>query len=132
MLNAEDIITKVTEACEYPCRAMKKLPKETFDFQIETKPTVMGKYFNADVLQESGQKILVLRENLTSYTEAMFFKNELKVTLREALIILTTKLRNNRDIIVRVDAQSSFKALKNDTVLKDEHIELEIGSAKNT
>ena len=44
----------------------------------------MGKYFNADVLQESGQKVLVLRENLTSYTEARFVKNEQKETLREA------------------------------------------------
>ena len=131
MLNAETIIAEVTESCEYPCRAMKKLPKETFDFQIETKPKMMGKYFNADVLQESGQKILVLREHLTSYTEAMFVKNEQKVTLREALVILTTKLRNNRVIIIRVDAQSGFKALKNDTILKEEHIELEIGSAKN-
>ena len=131
MLNAEEVISRVTESCEYPCRAMKQLPKETFEFQVETKPTVAGKYFNADVLQESGQKILVLRENLTSYTEAMFISNEQKQTLREAIIILCAKLRSNHDIIVRVDAQSSFKALKQDTVLNDETIHLEIGSAKN-
>ena len=32
MLNAEKVIAEATDACEYPCRAMKQLPKETLEF----------------------------------------------------------------------------------------------------
>ena len=51
--------------------------------------------------------------------------------MRETLIQSTSKLRNPQKIVVRVDAQSSLKALKDDRVLKEEDIELDIGSAKN-
>ena len=131
MLNAADVIKEVTGRCEYPCKAMKKIPKETFDYQTETKPEEAGVFFNADVLKESGQKIFVLRENLTSFTETMFVKDETKPILREAIIILTSKLRSNKNITVRVDAQSSLKALKEDRFITDEKIQLDVGSAKN-
>ena len=131
MLDALEIIKKVTQGCEYPCEAMKKIPKETLDYQTETKPERAGVFFNADVLQESGMKILVLRENLTSFTETMFVKNEQKPTIREALIILTSKLRADQQITIRVDAQSSLKALKLDKILAEEDINLDVGSAKN-
>ena len=131
MLDAIDVIRRVTRKCEYPCQAMKKIPKETMEYQTETKPEMSGIFFNADVLQESGMKILVFRENLTSYTESMFVPNEQKASLREALVIISSKLRSNQQIIVRVDAQSSLKALKDDRTLAEEGIKLDIGSAKN-
>ena len=84
------------------------------NYQTETKPERAGVFFNVDVLQESGMKILVLRENLTSFSETMFVKNEQKPTLREALIILTSKLRADQQITIRVDTHSSLEALKLD------------------
>ena len=59
---------------------------------------------------------------MTSYTDAMFIKDETKKTLRDALVILTSKLRVDRVVTVRVDAQSA---------LKSEEIQLDIRSAKN-
>ena len=131
MLDCNEIISKVTDNCDFPCRALKKIPKETLEFQIETIPESFGSYFNADVIQESGQKILLVRENLTSLTDAMFIQNEQKETLREAIILLTLKLRTKQQISIRVDAQSSLKALEKDLILKNELISLDIGSPKN-
>ena len=37
MLNAEQIIARVTESCQYPCRALKRIPKETYEYQTEQK-----------------------------------------------------------------------------------------------
>ena len=131
MLDAMDVIKRVTKKCEYLCQALLKLPKETMEFQTETKPDIPGTFFHADVLQESGMKILVFRDNLTSYTETLFVPNEQKPSLREALIILSSKLRSNQEINIRVDAQSSFKALKDDRNIAEEKIKIDVGSAKN-
>ena len=72
-----------------------------------------------------------MREHLTSYTDALIIPNEQKPTLRDHLIILSSKLRSNIPITIRVDPQSSFKALKNDRILAEEDITLEIGHSKN-
>ena len=130
MLNAETIIKQVTEHCD-PCQASKIIPKETLQFTTETKPSVAGIFFNADVLVDSGQKILVLRDNLTSFTDAQFIPNEQKPTMRDNLIIVCSKLRSNVPITIRVDSQSSLKSLKNDKSLSEESINLEIGNSKN-
>ena len=110
---------------------MKKLPKEAFEYQTETKVNEAGVYFNGDVLREAGQKIFTLRDNLTSFTESKLVKDESKTTLREAIIILTSKMRSNKMITIRVDAQSSLKSLKNDSFIKDEGITIDVGSSKN-
>ena len=46
-------------------------------------------------------------------------------------MILASRLRKNGQIIIRVDAHSTLKALSNDETLKVEGIQLEIGSANN-
>ena len=130
MLNADTVIKQVTENCD-PCQAAKIIPKETLQFTTETKPSAAGIFFNADVLVDSGQKVLVLRDNLTSFTDAQFIPNEQKPTLRDNLIVICSKLRSNVPITIRVDSQSSLKSLKNDKPLSDESISLEIGNSKN-
>ena len=131
MLDTLSVIKDVTSACEYPCAAMKTVPKETLSFSTTTKPDAAGTYFNADVLIEFSQKILVVRDNLTSLTDALFITNEQKPTLRSALIVLTSRLRSPGPITIRTDPHSSFKSLKDDRLLSDELISLDIGSAKN-
>ena len=118
-LNAEEVISKVAQACVYPCQAIKKIPKEAYDYQVETKPTIAGTFFNADVLQEACQKILILRDNLTSFTDAMVIKNETISTMRDALMILISRLRIDQKVTVRVDAHSTLKALQKDQILRE-------------
>ena len=131
MLDAEKVISKVTEACQYPCRAIKQIPKETYEYQTDTIPERVGVHFNADVLQESKQKLLVIRENLTSYTDAILVTNETKEILKEAMLILLSRLRVDQQVTVRVDSQSALKALRTDKEQYKENIVLDIGTAKN-
>ena len=90
MLDALKVIQKVMRRCEYPCEAKKKVPKETMEYQTETKPELVGVYFNADVLKESCQNVFVLREKI--------IKNEQKNTMREAIIQLVSKLRGSQNV----------------------------------
>ena len=131
-LDAAQVIKRVTENCEYPCQAMRTIPRESLSYSTNTKPIAAGSDLNADVLVDFGQKVLVVRDNLTSFTDAKFIKDESKLTLRDALLILSSKLRNNiQHTSIRVDSHSSFKSLKNDEALKAENITLDLGTPKN-
>ena len=131
-LDALSVIKRVHDDCEYPCQAIKPIPKESLSFTTRTKSIAAGSHLNADVLVDFGQKILLLRDNLTSFTDAMFVKNETKVSLRDAILILSSKLKCSATMTtIRVDCHASFKALRNDEVLKSENVTLELGTPKN-
>ena len=55
----------------------------------------------------------------------------MKPTLREALIVLTSQIRLNKNILIRVDYHSSLKSLKDDELLRKVGISLELGHSKN-
>ena len=131
MLDGNQIIKDVDLECSYPCQALKKLPKETFNFKTETKVEVPGSYFNADVMEDYSQKILILRCNLTSFSITDFVKDQRKDTLREALTVLSSKIRLAPNITIRLDGQASFKSLVNDQGLDQQGISLVIGHSKN-
>ena len=131
ILDEAKTLSNVFDSCDYPCQASLILPKEIKTFNTETKPDRVGQFFNADVIEESKQKILVLRENLTSFTATCLIKNQLKDSLREGLILLISRVRLGQTTSIRVDSHSSFVSLKNDKILQDNGILLDIGHAKN-
>ena len=131
MLDESKVLQKVFDTCDVPCQASRILPKEILQFTTETKPAKLGQYFNADVMEESSQKILVIRENLTSFTDTLIIKNQTKPALREALIVLTSRLKLGNTLTVRVDGQSSLASLRADKSLEPLGIFLEIGRPKN-
>ena len=63
--------------------------------------------YNADVLEEANQKILIIRKNLTSYTDSMLLRDQTKPILKSALIISLARLKVGQTCSVRVDNQSS-------------------------
>ena len=69
-----------------------------------------------------------MRENLTSFTDALFIKNQTKPVMREAIIILASRLKIGNKLTIRVDGQSTLASLRTDTVL---NICLEVGRPKN-
>ena len=71
MLDEKNIIQQVYNSCTTPCQASKILPKELQHYSTDTKPETVGQFLNADVMEESNQKILVMRDNLTSYTDTI-------------------------------------------------------------
>ena len=126
------MLKEVYDTCEVPCQASRILPKETMEYKTETKPPTAGSFLNADVMEEARQKVLVLRDNLTSYTSTTFIKDQTKNTLRDSLLILASRTRLNRSPVqCRVDAHSSLKGLAKDGTLEKMGLLLEVGHPKN-
>jgi hypothetical protein len=108
----------------------EKVSPSLLSLQTETKAECPGTHCNTDVLARNKQKILLLRDNLTSYTLTKILNSELKEDLREGLIELTSFLKISIRTKIRVDPHPSFQALKQDKTLDDYGIELEIGNEK--
>ena len=131
-LDSDRVLKEIFDTCQYPCQASRTLPKETMNYVTETKATAAGSHLNADVMEESKQKILVLRDNLTSYTSTCVIKDQTKQTLRDALLVLASRTRLNKNPVqCRVDAHSSLKALAKDKSLEEFGVILDIGHPKN-
>ena len=81
------------------------IKKEQVSYETETKPEKAGVMFNADVVEESSQNILLLTENLTSYMAATILPNQTKTALLTGLRDLVLQLRLGPYAKVRVDAK---------------------------
>ena len=131
ILDQVKILKEVWESCDVPCQASRLIKQETMSFNTETVPEVVSSRFNADVIEESKQKILVVRENLTSYTTAAIIKDQTAQTLRQNISILLYQLRLGKKALVRVDGQSALASIATNQDLADEGILLETGHSKN-
>ena len=123
------IINEVSDNCD-SCRALKKAPKEIFEQSSSSPPSHPGSSLAADVICRSGQKILVARDTLTSYTTATFIQGETVSEYRDGLIICTLPMKSQLSS-VRVDCAPGLKPLKNDKTLHFHGIFLDYGRTKN-
>ena len=130
MLDEAKVLQQMLDSCDIPCQASKFLPKEIPQL-AEAKPEKLGQFFTADVMEESCQNILVICENLTSFTDSLIIKNQTKPELREALIVLTSRLKLGNNLSIRVDIQSSLASLRADKSLESLGIFLIISQLKN-
>ena len=131
MLSDKQIIDKVCNCCEFPCRASLCLPKETMKFHTETKPTVVRFNLSTNIMEEAGQRILMVRENITSMTATAIVKNQSIPELRDHLVSLSLSLKLTKSAFIRTDAHKSFLNLKDDTYLKSVGITIDVGNPKN-
>jgi hypothetical protein len=104
---------------------------DAYRIQKETKAESPRIHYNAVLLARNKQKILLLRDNLTSYTLTKILRSKLKEDLRESLIELASFLRICRRTTTRVNPHPCFQAWKQDKTLNDYGIELEIGKEKS-
>ena len=77
-------VAKIAKSVRDDCKlfvSRDRLPKEETSDETETKTTVPGTFYIADVLIQNKMKILVVRENLTSFTQTKFIQDEKKDTL---------------------------------------------------
>ena len=109
------------------CRASLLLPKETMEYKTNTKPTSVRSHLNADIMEEAGQRILLIRDNLTSMTATAIVKNQMIPELRNSIIPLAHSLKLSQTTTVRTDTHQSFCSLENDTTLKSAGITIEVG-----
>ena len=58
------------------------------NLETQTESVSPGTYCNADVLVRNKQKILLVRDNLTSFTQTKLIQSEQKEDLRSGLLTL--------------------------------------------
>ncbi len=127
-VGSSSTISDVVNDCS-TCNSLKKLPKEMFE-QSSTITLSPGKCFSADVMRRAGQKVLVVRDMLTSFTSAAFTKDETAPELRNALIITCLPLQFQSSVI-RVDCAPALRTLCSDSSLLALGIEVNLGDEKN-
>ena len=128
------VIEEVTNSC-HQCAAMKKLPKVLLE-DSTTPPDNLAANFAADFIERYGQKILVVRENLSQYTRAQIIPNQTSETLREALLAMIIDLIPETGAEIRLDGATSFQSLEREaqtenTTLHKLKIKLTIGRLLN-
>ena len=130
-LDAEKMISDVTDMCDI-CVSLRNMTNKYLE-QSTSLPQFMGSHFNADVVKRDTQNILVLRENISSFTTAKIIPNEKSVTLKENLVILCSQLCPSigTPITIRVDAHQSWRSLLITKILQKEGLYLELGHEKN-
>lgn len=130
-LDMDSIVTKIVDRC-YTCAALKNIPAQ-FHNQSTTAPSKVGSTFSADVMKDSGQCILLLRESISSFTDATLIHDETAATLRDGIITLASRLRSplSQPAIIRTDPASGLRSLLNNDSLKAFNMSLEIGDEKN-
>ena len=110
------------------CNSLKKVPKELF-CQTSSVTNLPGKRLSADIMCRSGQKVMVVRDMLTSFTSATFAKNETAEELRDALLVTCLPMQFQSSVI-KVDCAPALRALKNDTQLLGLGIKVDLGNEK--
>ena len=73
--NATQYISDITDGCSL-CVSVKKMPPELFEQSSSLPPEFPGESLAADVISRNRQKILVVRDTLSSFTSATFISNE--------------------------------------------------------
>ena len=132
-LDMEKSLESVSKSCPQ-CAALVKTPKFKEEQSTQDPPESVGSSFNADVIKRERQHILVLRENITSYTGAMLVENEQAQTLRDGLICLALQLcpMVGSLSVIRVDPAPGFQALDDDPILHKYSLRIEIGRPKSS
>ena len=128
------VINDVTEFC-HQCATLKTLPKVLIQ-DTTTPPANIGSNFAADVLEREGQKILVIREELSQFTRAAIIPDQKAATLRKILMSLVLDILPDSGAEIRVDGATAFQSLQvesltDDSLLKSLGIKFVVGRLMN-
>ena len=134
-LNSKEHIDILTKSC-HQCAALMKVPAAMIPQSTDPPPASVGIKYAADILKRCKQKILVLRESVTSYSLAEIINQETATDISASIIKMCAILRpsNLTSIVIRVDPASPHKSLlqnANNASLKAKKINLELGRTFN-
>ena len=135
-LNLDKSVTEVSKSCSQ-CASIREIPRAMIKQTTDTPPQSVGVNFAADIIKRCGQKILTIRETVSSYTLAELIQDETAKAVSESLVrqcnILCPSSATN--IKIRVDPASAheslFKRSSKDSILAKNCITLEIGRHLN-
>ena len=132
-LDSEVAIARVSDSC-HTCKSLEQVPSMFREQSTSAPPDRIGSWFSADVIKREGQLIMLIRENVTSYSDALFISSESAQSLREGLIRSVSRFCPlvGTPLCIKVDGASGFQSLKGDQLLRSRNISLEIGEPKYT
>ena len=135
-LHLDETISKLTKSCHI-CQSIKEIPQAMIEESTEDPPATVGGRFAADVIQRFSQKILIIRESVTSYTSAELIPDESAQSISQSLLRMCNLLHPSAagKIIIRLDPHTSNVSIynsvaKNNSLLKS-NIDIEIGRILN-
>ena len=135
-LNVETAIDQCTTSCHH-CSSMNPLPTSLIEESTESSPDHFAQKFAADVIKRNSQLILVLRETVSSFTQAELIISEQSTELSAGLLRLSNLMRPSKltQMIIRVDPHvshvSMFMEIEKNRGLAEHNIKLEIGRVLN-
>ena len=131
-LDLDKLVDKTVDCC-HTCAALQKVPARFHQQTTSKPPEIIGAKYSSDVMRRCNQCILILRESISSYTDAVVIEDEKADTLREGLIQLASRFRSpmSPTAVIRTDPSTSLQSLVNDKLLLSHKLVLELGEAKN-
>ena len=131
-LGALEAAEAVLQSC-HTCVSLKKIPSHFTQQSTSAPPECIGIKFSADVIKRERQKILLVREYVTSFTDAVVIRSEDSEDLREGIIKLLSRLRSpaGPPIDLKVDSATALQSLQKDPLLNSLNIKIELGDPKN-
>ena len=131
-LDMKTAIERLTQSC-HTCVSLRSFPKHQREQSTSSPPAGIGRALAADVMRRAQQKILVVREAVTSFTSSMLIESETANCVRQALLQLLLPLvpLQGPPSVLRTDPAPCFQALEDDEVLASHNMTIEIGDHKN-
>ena len=131
----ENVVTEITDNC-FTCATLKRLPADLVADESTQLVDVLGAEFAADIVMRYGQKILLVKEKLSSYLQAKEVPNQEMLTLRDALLELIIPLKADTGATVRTDNHPAFNSLLADSKLQNSpmtrnNVTIELGQTLN-
>ena len=135
-LYADKAISQCCKSC-HVCASLKTVPNAMREESTDSPPEYFAHKFAADIIKRNSQLIMVLRESLSSYTQAEIVRSETVPDLVDALIRLSNLVRPSKltSMVIKLDPHPSHKSMftqvSNAEGLARNNIQLEIGRELN-
>ena len=131
-INVDRALELTSQSCHL-CASLRKVPKSLIPESSSSPPESVGCSFAADVMNRERQKILVVREYVSSLTRAAILPSEKHEDIRSAVISLIHDIipLEGPHAIVRTDNAPGFQPLVNDQLLESNRIHIDLGRIKN-
>ena len=128
------IIDSISDGCIH-CASMRKLPKVLLKDSTQI-PQHMASHFAADVIERASQKILVLKENMSSFVRAALIQDQTATTFQNSLVSMLIDIIPESGAHVRIDSAPAFQTLsrqcnQENSILKKFNIVIELGRTLN-
>ena len=131
-LDFDAAVTLLYSHC-HTCVSLRKLPHQSTPASTTDPPSAIGLSFATDVIRRNRQFILLVRETVTSFTDAVLVDGEDHVSLRNGLLQMCVQLRpeSGPTAVVRADPAPGFSKLVGDKLLSQHGLSIDIGRVKN-